>query len=97
MQAAPLTKTSTVAEVDGFIDLLRAACDNPTMNTALEKLLSQPDEQRQSMVHNWVSDLLLRDAPRDFTRAIACLMDDGVAEKAYAVIYHCQRKTFFRL
>ena len=95
MQAAPLTKTSTVAEVNGFIDLLRAACDNPTMNAALEKLLSQPDEQRQSMVHNWVSDLLLRDAPRDFTRAIACLLDDGVAEKAYEVIYHCQRNSFF--
>ena len=94
MQAAPFTKTSTVAEVNGFIDLLRAACDNPTMNTALEKLLSQPDEQRQSMVHNWVSDLLLRDAPRDFTRAIACLLDDGVAEKAYEVIYHCQRNRF---
>ena len=94
MQAAPFTKTSTVAEVNGFIDLLRAACDNPTMNAALEKLLSQTDEQRQSMVHNWVSDLLLRDAPRDFTRAIACLLDDGVAEKAYEVIYHCQRNRF---
>ena len=47
MQAAPLTKTPTVAEVNGFIDLLRAACDNPTMNAALEKLLSQTDEQRQ--------------------------------------------------
>jgi len=85
----------SVAEVPGFIDLLRAACDNPSINHTLEKLLSQPDERRRAMVHNWVSDLLLRDAPRDFTRAIACLIDDGVAEKAYEVIYHCQRKPFF--
>ena len=85
-----------MAEVDGFIDLLHAACDSPSMNTALEKLLSQPDDQRQAMVHNWVSDLMLRDAPRDFTRAIACLMDDGVAEQAYTVIYRCQRRNVWR-
>ena len=94
--AAPISRTPTVAEVDGFIALLQAACDNPSMNGALEKLLSQPDDRRQSMVHNWVSDLMLREAPRDFTRAIACLMDDAVAENAYAVIYRCQRKNFFR-
>ena len=96
MLTPPIAKTPTVAEVDGFIDLMRAACDNPAINAALEKLLSQPDEQRQAMVHNWVSDLLLRSAPRDFTRAIACLMHDGVAEKAYTVIYQCQRKVLFR-
>ncbi len=96
MQVASNSRTPSVAEVDGFIDLLRTACDNPAMNAALEKLLSQPDDVRQSMVHNWVSDLMLREAPRDFIRAIACLMDDAVAENAYAVIYHCQRKNFFR-
>jgi len=40
-------------------------------------------------------DLLLRDAPKDFTPAIACLIDGGVAEKAYEVIFRCQRRPFF--
>lgn len=96
MQVAAPTKTPTVAEVAGFIDLLRTACDNQSVNDALEKLLSQPDTVRQAMVHNWVSDLLLRDAPRDFTRAIACLLDDRVAEKAYEVIFQCRRPSLLR-
>jgi hypothetical protein len=30
-------------------------------------------------------------APRFITQAIACLLDDAVAEKAYEVIHHCKR------
>jgi len=85
------TKRRTVGEIESFINLLRAACDDPKMNAVLEKLLSFPDEKRRALVHSWVSDLLINEAPKDFTEAIACLLDDSVAEKAYEVIYQCRR------
>jgi hypothetical protein len=81
----------SVGEIEGFIDLLRAACDDPAINASLQKLLSQPDAERRASVQRWVSDLLVEEAPKDFTEAIACLLDDAVAEKAYEVIFECRR------
>jgi hypothetical protein len=85
------TSPRTVAEVEGFINLLRAACDDSKINSTLERLLSTPDERRRGLVHAWVTDLLVEEAPRDFVQAIACLMDDAIAEKAYEVIFKCKR------
>lgn len=85
------TPPRSVAEVDGFVSLLVAACSDPKINATLERLLAMPDEKRQGLVHAWVSDLLIEKAPQDLIRAVACLMDDGVAEKAYEVIYNCKR------
>lgn len=50
-----------------------------------------PDAQRQGVVHAWVTDLMIADAPREFIEAVACLIDDALAEKAYEVIYQCGR------
>jgi hypothetical protein len=60
-------------------------------HASLERLLSMPDEKRQTLVHNWVTDLIVAGAPQDFVQAIACLADDAVAEKAYEVIFQCKR------
>ena len=93
MNKVPSSKTKTVGDEDVFISLLRVACDDRAINDTLEKLLSLPDDRRQALVHDWVSELLVNDAPKDFVRAIACLLDDRVAEKAYEVIFQCQRKS----
>jgi hypothetical protein len=77
--------------VEGFVNLLRAACNDVKVHTSLERLLSMPDEKRQTLVHNWVTDLIVAGAPQDFVQAIACLSDDAVAEKAYEVIFQCKR------
>ena len=61
------------------------------IHARLEKLLSMPDRKRQEVVHTWVRDLLVGRAPRDFVQAIACLLDDRVAEKAYEAIFKCRR------
>jgi hypothetical protein len=81
----------TVGEIDSFVTMLRAACDDRKVHERLERLLSMPDEKRQSVVHAWVNDLLIAEAPRDFIQAIACLSDDRIAEKAYEVIFKCRR------
>ena len=82
----------SVADIEGFVGLLKAACDDPKINATLERLLAMPDAQRQGVVHAWVTDLLVAEAPRDFIEAVACLSDDAVAEEAYAVIYQCRRE-----
>ena len=81
----------TVGEIDSFITMLLVACENKKVNDRLESLLSLPDRQRQGEINAWVTDLLVAQAPREFIVAIACLLDDQVAEKAYEVIYKCKR------
>jgi hypothetical protein len=81
----------SVGEIDLFITMLLAACEDRTVHERLEKLLSLPDRTRQATVHAWVSDLLIARAPHDFIAAIACLLDDKVSEKAYEVIHRCRR------
>jgi len=87
MTAAP----RNVGEIETFITMLRTACDDRQVYERLERLLSLPDEKRQAMVRTWVSDLLIAEAPQDFTNAVACLLDDQVAEKAYEAIFRCSR------
>lgn len=81
----------SVGDIESFVSLLRAACDDPKINERLERLLSLPDQKRQAVVHTWVTDMLIAQAPKDFITAIACLLDDKVAEKAYEVIFKCKR------
>ena len=87
----PLTPRRSAAEVEGFVDLLRAACNDAQVRASLERLLGMPDAKRQTFVHNWVTDLVVEGAPPAFVQAIACLMDDAIAEKAYEVIFQCKR------
>jgi hypothetical protein len=82
----------SVGEIPGFIDMLLAACENRMVHDKLEALLSMPDPRRRAIVHAWVNDLLIAQAPRDFIAAIACLQDDAVAEKAYQAIFDCARR-----
>ena len=87
----PGTARRSVAEVEGFVSLLMAACNDSKVNATLERLLSMPDDKRRNLVHVWVSDLLIEGAPRDFIQAVGCLMDDAIAQRAYEVIYKCKR------
>jgi len=87
----PPAAPRSVAEVKGFVDLLMAACNDAKINATLERLLAMPDERRKGLVHAWVTDLIIEEAPKDLVQAVACLMDDSVAEKAYEVIFKCKR------
>lgn len=88
-RAAPPPKS--VAEIRSFIDMLAAACDDTSVQSRLARLLAMPDRQRQDLVHAWVRDLLIAEAPRDFVQAIACLLDDRIAKKAYEVVLRSGR------
>ena len=83
----------TYAEVESFITMLQVACEDASINATLQELLSQPDPSRRAVVHKLAERLRGNAAPPDFIDAIACLLDDEVAEKAYEVIYRCARRT----
>jgi hypothetical protein len=87
-----ITRPPRFGEVEGFIDMLLAACENREMNETLEILLSQPNEARRGMVQRLLERCRERKAPRKLIEAIGCLLDDAVAEKAYEAIYRCARK-----
>ena len=88
MEGAP----RTFGEVEGFIDMLLAACEDRSMNDTLEMLLSQPDAKRRAIVHRLLDRLKARKAPQPLIDAMACLLDDDAAEKAYKVIFNCGKK-----
>lgn len=71
--------------------MLRAACEDKSLNARLQELLSLSDDKRKAMLHTWLTDMLIAKAPNSLITAVGCLMDDAVAEKAYEVIFHCRR------
>jgi hypothetical protein len=86
-----LTTPDSVGDIESFVAMLRAARSDRSVRARLERLLSLPDEQRASVVHSWVGDLLIAEAPRDFVFAVACLQDKQVAGRASEVIRDCEQ------
>ena len=72
--------------------MLLAACEDMGMNATLEVLLSAPDDRRKLVVRELLERVRMSGAPKPLHDAFVCLLDDAVAEKAYEVIYKCQRK-----
>jgi len=85
-------KRRTYGEVDGFVNMLLAACEDSSVNDTLEMLLSMPDDRRRAVIERLLERLREQQAPQELREAMACLLDNVVAEKAYEVIYECARK-----
>jgi len=90
--AKPSRTPRTVGEIESFITMLLAACENKMVYDRLEALLTLPDLRRKAELSALITDLMIEKAPRDLITALACLTDDKVAEKAYEVIYKCHRQ-----
>jgi hypothetical protein len=86
-----LATHKTFADVDGLINTLRAACEDPELFRTLDLILTQPDHARKAMLRELITEMRAKQAPADLLDAFICLMDDQAAEKAYTVIYKCER------
>ena len=86
------TFARTYADVQGFITMLIVAREDASINHTLQSLLSQPNQARKCALLILLAKLRKDHAPSDLIEAIACLLDDDVAEKAFETIYHCERK-----
>lgn len=78
-------------DVNGLITLLLVACEDPLINTTLQQLLSQPDARRRAVLVELLARLRAQSALPELVEAMACLVDDDVAEQAYREIYQCAR------
>jgi hypothetical protein len=81
----------TYGEIESFVTMLLAACDDMGMNDTLETILSQPNDRRKAVIRELLERFRLGGAPESLHDAFVCLLDDEVAEKAYEVIYQCKR------
>ena len=79
-------KTQSVGDIESFVSLIRAACENNQIGSTLEAILVMPKMRRRAFINGLMNDLLIERAPTELLEALACLTDDAVAEKAYEVI-----------
>ena len=71
--------------------MLLVACEDDAINATLKHVLSQPNHLRQTFFKKLLMTLREKKAPADRIEAMACLIDDTVAEQAYVEIYRCKR------
>ena len=83
---------NTDEHIESLVTMLLAACEDAGMNETLDRLLSQPDDNRRFVVQELVNRLRHNDAPQQLIEALLPLLDDAVAEKAYQAIYECRQK-----
>ena len=88
----PNYQPKKVSEIDSFVALLCAACEDAQVYEQIEKILTLPDEHRKQVLNTLISDMVKAGAPGDFVVAMACLVDTEIAEKAYEIIFKCQRR-----
>jgi hypothetical protein len=82
----------TYGEVEGLVTMLMAACEDLGMTETLEMLLSAPNDRRKLVIYELLERFRSAGAPKSLHDGFTCLLDDGVAETAYEVIYRCKRK-----
>ena len=71
----------TYGDIEGFVLMLMAACEDTGMNETLEKLLSAPDDRRKEIVRMFLWRFRETRAPQSLVEAFVCLLDDDVAER----------------
>jgi hypothetical protein len=76
-------KTSQNAE---FITLIQVASENREMGKRLKAILSMDSFNRKSMLNTWIEELRMKQAPASLITSLAFLLDDKIAETAFAVI-----------
>jgi hypothetical protein len=92
MTSETTTQPQTYGDIDGFIVLLEVACEDAAINATLQQLLSQPDPARRAAVHELTQRLKREGAQEELIEAIACLIDDDIAEQAFVRIFQCARE-----
>lgn len=71
---------------DALVSLIAVAREDEKIGEALLAVLRQESFQRQSMLNTWIAQLNLEGAPAAFVGALACLLDDGTADRARTLL-----------
>lgn len=76
----------TIGEKEPLITLIRVAQEDVEIKMQLLTILSQNKFHRESILNSYLEELRLKQAPQEFISALACLLDDDVAEKALEIL-----------
>jgi hypothetical protein len=80
------TKKSPVSENEDFVRLMEVIRVDPQVRARIAPLLRLDSFQRKSILSTWLQQLQLQKASAAFVGALACLLDDGIANKALEII-----------
>ena len=80
-------KNARTAGVDStFVRLIQIASEDPEIREQILYILSLDAFNRKSALNTFIHNMRLKGAPSEFVSAIACFLDDGVAEKALSIL-----------
>ena len=79
-------KARSAGENEAFVRLIQVAGEDPGIRTLILRILSLDAFNRKFALNTLIDDMRLNGAPGEFISAIACFLDDGVAEKALAIL-----------
>jgi len=69
-----------------LVTLIRVAQEDVGIKKHLLAILSQNKFNRESILNSYLEELRLKQASQEFISAIACLLDDDVAEKVLEIL-----------
>lgn len=83
-----INKTSRSGDsiTEPFVTLMQLAQEDREIKETLMAILSKDEFNRTSILNTYIEEMQLKGAPKSFISAIACLLDEGVAQKAYTVL-----------
>ena len=79
-------KKKIIGENEPLVTLIRVAQEDVEIKRHLLAILSQNKFNRESILNSYLEELRLKQAPQEFISAIACLLDDDVAEKVLEIL-----------
>ena len=79
-------KKKFIGENEPLVTLIRVAQEDVEIKRHLLAILSQNKFNRESILNSYLEELRLKQAPQEFISAIACLLDDDVAEKVLEIL-----------
>ena len=79
-------KKSLIGDNEEFVTLIQVARENEDIRNQLLVILSQDAFNRASIINSFIEDMRIKNAPKELISAIACLLDDDVAERAREIL-----------
>jgi len=79
-------RKESAGENDPFVTLIRVAQEDDEIRQRLFTILTQDKFNRESILNSYLEEMRLKQAPAEFISAIACLLDDDIAQKALEIL-----------
>ena len=82
----PVKKGRTEGVDETFIRLIQLASGDKEIRGQILRILSLDAFNRKSALNTYIQNMRLKGAPSEFVSAIACFLDDRVADKARSIL-----------